>query len=210
MDREMFNEVDRYFQEDRQAVLDNKKEELAPKYKSLLQEANLNHVTKLKIISQSNYSYADRQEIEQEERRRFQEEKEALEQQEQNEIQETTAENLERLEEIHFPELGRDGTLKKIEGLEDAKASNLPHQFNETASEKNRKGYLSENFEDKAKLTEEGKMVQFQANKQEVTEEKVTDYNTPSISEEANIDSDISSHGYEAVNDNSPSDGFEP
>jgi len=53
-------------------------------------------------------------------------------------------------------------------------------------------------------------MVQFQANKQEVTEEKVTDYNTPSISEEANIDSDISSHGYEAVNDNSPSDGFEP
>ena len=80
MDREMFNEVDRYFQEDRQAVLDNKKEELAPKYKSLLQEANLNHVTKLKIISQSNYSYADRQEIEQEERRRFQEEKEALEQ----------------------------------------------------------------------------------------------------------------------------------
>ena len=71
MDREIFNEFDRAFQEGKQKILNNKEEELSYEYKERLQAANDSFVTRLKVISQSNYSYSDRKEIDDQERQRF-------------------------------------------------------------------------------------------------------------------------------------------
>ena len=71
MDREIFNEFDRAFQEGKQKILSNKEEELSYEYKERLQAANDSFVTRLKVISQSNYSYSDRKEIDDQERQRF-------------------------------------------------------------------------------------------------------------------------------------------
>lgn len=228
MDREIFNEFDRAFQEGKQKILSNKEEELSYEYKERLQAANDSFVTRLKVISQSNYSYSDRKEIDDQERQRFETIKAELEQERQDRIAEETAKDIERLDFLYFPEVGRNATLKKIQGLEKAAEMNIPNTFNEQSGEKfdlieeeqdapdlanefeistadkNQKGALRRDFRETTKI-EQPKS----PSTDEVSLDAPSEYFDYS-SEDIHIEIDFEDNGYEPSNDNTPSEGFEP
>lgn len=170
MDREIFNEFDRAFQEGKQKILNNKEEELSYEYKERLQAANDSFVTRLKVISQSNYSYNDRKENDDRERQRFEAIKAELEQERQERIAEETAKDIERLDLLYFPEVGRDATLKKIQGLEKVSEMNIPNTFNERSGEKNVKGYLKDQYDEQSGFVAEEKDAPNLTNKFEISE----------------------------------------
>lgn len=229
MDREIFNEFDRAFQEGKQKILNNKEEELSYEYKERLQAANDSFVTRLKVISQSNYSYNDRKENDDRERQRFEAIKAELEQERLDRIAEETAKDIERLDLLYFPEVGRDATLKKIQGLEKASEMNIPNTFNEKSGEKsdfieeeqdasnlanefeisgadkNEKGALRRDFRQTTKIEQPKSPSTDEASSDAPSE--YSDYS----SEDVHVEIDFEDISYEISNDNNtPSEGFEP
>lgn len=108
MDRESFNIIDEGYQQDRQNLLDKEAKAVSPEYDKQLEAANRNYVQRTWNIRNSNYSFAERQRIEQQELEAYKAKQAAINAAKEEELERRIAEKDQQLQKILFNGRMRD------------------------------------------------------------------------------------------------------
>jgi len=132
MDRINFDTHDQAYQESKQALMDFQNEKLEPQYNEDIRVANLNYAKRLEAIRKFNYTFTDRQRLEQEETEYHQSNLQSIDDKKENEINEAIEVDVQKLQSFHFGEEGRDAIEQRLVAQEQTELNPKDSAFEPT------------------------------------------------------------------------------